>query len=944
MKAVQLALYSVLFAGFAFCDPSIVNFYIFDSNSSTRNAMHDLINDHVALPYASTSNTDVWDAMEVLFSDPSNPDNIILTYSRRSEAKESVDWDLEHLWCNSFGINSIRPMHSDLFNLIPADSNVSSIRGNNFFDDSNISDSNFKEPGFHEANHTSRDNDSWEPPEVVKGDIARAVFYMDLRYEGNAENESDLVLTDDTSIISSSASYFGKLSTLLEWHRLDPVSEEEIFRNELIFEEYQQNRNPFIDLPDLATALYDQENQPLVFLHASYYTENVASDITNIVNSQITDGYIDLRIGNDTLGGDPDFGQVKAFYGMFSYNGKIFEISLEEGDYLSLPENFDSTIDKYYDGETDENYEVWDGDYENWVDYPNWNDADLFYVKSYTQLDGTGSQFRSFDFLAKARDNFDHQTQSLVFTESNQEREITHDQFNLEGAHHVFEKAFEDESSLYAEFPHGTYQWTVTDQASSNFARHEVSSVPSDFPNVQPQIINGEWSDGVLVIDPYNPYIEITTWEDQPDGNLRIEAGTWGNGYAMGMTRSASIRIIDFEYRGYGTGNVYDAYLFYNKVHSERENPDESGEYHNSRFGHVSALYFKFKYEWGDRHPYESGDLEIIEANYGASVYWIDVTSRLQQMVRNNSLIFNVNSYELGGDPAFGHPKELEIEYSYKGDNFLGVYIEGETVFIPNERDSEAEPTLSEILENPSAYGLIPADEIEVALEESWEAGYTVGFIEGSEENITEGYEIIAIDELEIALEEHWDDGYKAGYTAGNEPNESLFEEHFQKGEEQVIVSPTSYGLMKISDMNASFEQIAEDAFEQGLLEGINSVVDEPESFSLFSSVEFNTTLENMYDSAFEEGFNEAVFEISKDPSRYGLIDESVHYRMLKQTSFLPYTPKWFFTTRWGWMYTDLDIYPYFYKSNSASWLYFEPQNGRPNFFDYRNSEWMDIE
>ena len=148
---------------------------------------------------------------------------------------------------------------------------------------------------------------------------------------------------------------------------------------------------------------------------------------------------------------------------------------------------------------------------------------------------------------------------------------------------------------------------------------------------------------------------------------------------------------------------------------------------------------------------------------------------------------------------------------------------------------------------------------------------------------------------------------------------------------------------MKISDMNASFEQIAEDAFEQGH-RGINSVVDEPESFSLFSSVEFNATLENMYDSAFEEGFNEAVFEIRKDPGRYGLIDESVHYRMLKQTSFLPYTPKWFFTTRWGWMYTDLDIYPYFYKSNSASWLYFEAQNGRPNFFDYRNSEWMDIE
>ena len=57
-----------------------------------------------------------------------------------------------------------------------------------------------------------------------------------------------------------------------------------------------------------------------------------------------------------------------------------------------------------------------------------------------------------------------------------------------------------------------------------------------------------------------------------------------------------------------------------------------------------------------------------------------------------------------------------------------------------------------------------------MALEERLGTGYTVGFIEGSEENITEGYEIITADELEIALEEHWDDGYEAGYTAGNEP------------------------------------------------------------------------------------------------------------------------------------------------------------------------------
>ena len=60
----------------------------------------------------------------------------------------------------------------------------------------------------------SADKDSWEPPREVKGDIARALFYMAIRYEGNEPNEVDLELTDTPDI---SKRHHGKLSVLLDW-------------------------------------------------------------------------------------------------------------------------------------------------------------------------------------------------------------------------------------------------------------------------------------------------------------------------------------------------------------------------------------------------------------------------------------------------------------------------------------------------------------------------------------------------------------------------------------------------------------------------------------------------------------------------------------------------------------------------------------------------------
>jgi len=94
------------------------------------------------------------------------------------------------------------------------------------------------------------DTDSWEPPASIKGDLARSMFYMAIRYTGDKTNEPVLYLTDNTALIKSTNSYMGRLSALLAWHKADPVSVEEVARQEKIYTLYQHNRNPLIDHPE----------------------------------------------------------------------------------------------------------------------------------------------------------------------------------------------------------------------------------------------------------------------------------------------------------------------------------------------------------------------------------------------------------------------------------------------------------------------------------------------------------------------------------------------------------------------------------------------------------------------------------------------------------------------------------------------------------------------
>ena len=201
-------------------------------------------------------------ALAATDQDPADSNRLILIYSWESKHanndwinNNSTDgWNREHLWPNSLGIDGNSRAYPDLFNLRPCDEQVNGDRANMVFDESSPGTTGYQKPANAEATNCTQDSDSWEPPSSMKGDIARSLFYMDVRYEG-ASNEPDLKLTDNLNLINNNAAYIGRLSTLLVWHFLDPVDDKERLRNDRV-QTQQGNRNPFIDHPEWVEAIF----------------------------------------------------------------------------------------------------------------------------------------------------------------------------------------------------------------------------------------------------------------------------------------------------------------------------------------------------------------------------------------------------------------------------------------------------------------------------------------------------------------------------------------------------------------------------------------------------------------------------------------------------------------------------------------------------------------
>ncbi len=215
------------------------------------------LNEAASRHHSRMTYSQVWDALKYTDEDPSNSNNVILIYTGRSQEKtfnasgnnDPDAWNREHSWPKSHGFpNASQWAFTDIHHLRPADASVNSSRSNKDYDDGGNS--------IGEAPGNFTDSDSFEPRDEVKGDLARMMFYMDIRYNGGDNSGTgDLALVDYTD---TSGSVLGKICTLLNWHNDDPVSSEEINRHAKIVER-QGNRNPFVDYPAWANEIWGAE-------------------------------------------------------------------------------------------------------------------------------------------------------------------------------------------------------------------------------------------------------------------------------------------------------------------------------------------------------------------------------------------------------------------------------------------------------------------------------------------------------------------------------------------------------------------------------------------------------------------------------------------------------------------------------------------------------------
>lgn len=181
-------------------------------------------------------------------TDPNNSNNILLFYSQESVKGRwdgAKTWNREHVWAQSLGWFKTSGAGSDIHHLRPEDPSLNTARGNKKFGEIR-ENSTAKEIKLSAANGGGLSGcyysgDYFEPQDSVKGDVARIIFYLFVRY-----SEADSY--SFTRIAQSK-------EMLLKWHLQDPVDELEIHRNEAAYK-IQGNRNPFIDHPEAANLIW----------------------------------------------------------------------------------------------------------------------------------------------------------------------------------------------------------------------------------------------------------------------------------------------------------------------------------------------------------------------------------------------------------------------------------------------------------------------------------------------------------------------------------------------------------------------------------------------------------------------------------------------------------------------------------------------------------------
>lgn len=250
------------------------------------------------LPYTS-SQTDVWDVLKQTDLNPNNTGEVFLLYGyddldaiTKNDSRRDKDlschvssctglWNREHVYAKSLATPSLETDNpgagTDAHSLRSCDGQMNSSRSNRPY-----------EAGSGDSGITSSGN--WYPGDEWKGDVARMMMYMYVRYPTQC-------LATNVGIGSTSYSNFGDMPNIfLEWNEADPVSQYERNRNDIL-EGVQGNRNPFIDNPYLATVIWNGPTAVDTWTVLSTQEEVLANVL---VYPTLTEDYVYVKDSNST--------------------------------------------------------------------------------------------------------------------------------------------------------------------------------------------------------------------------------------------------------------------------------------------------------------------------------------------------------------------------------------------------------------------------------------------------------------------------------------------------------------------------------------------------------------------------------------------------------------------------------------------------------------------
>ena len=203
--------------------------------------------------------TNVWAELKITDLDPTNANNVLLIYgyndtdgsvindrtrNKNDNSGDVGDWNREHTFAQSLATPNMSTSSpnagTDAHHLRSSDVQMNGNRGNRKFAAG--------------SGNSETTGANWYPGDEWKGDVARMMMYMYLRYPSQC-----IPINVGTG---SSVSLDDMLMLFINWNAEDPVSTYEEQRNTRL-ETSQGNRNPFIDNPYLATAIWggmDAEN------------------------------------------------------------------------------------------------------------------------------------------------------------------------------------------------------------------------------------------------------------------------------------------------------------------------------------------------------------------------------------------------------------------------------------------------------------------------------------------------------------------------------------------------------------------------------------------------------------------------------------------------------------------------------------------------------------